>query len=288
MVGSSCRLGRVARLDRPFAPAPLSLVGAIGCGGSSVHSSSPRVAVDAPRYPRTPRTEANETRFGSRAEDPYRWLEPTDDASVRAWSVVQDELARGILSRLPLRELFRRSLRRAVDRIKGARRACDGATARATSCHRATVRTEEPTASENSCCVIPSFPRAWIKSTCADDEAMRRMTFHRGSRAILGLAGGAGREAWFEPGSRFTCEHNAANRPRHASRPAHKLPIVPPDPPRSGRWDSTRSKFGQVTARLADDWPCDRPRGPRRTRISRNHLPRKARLARGAGPIGRW
>ncbi|MDP9003090.1 MAG: prolyl oligopeptidase family serine peptidase [Myxococcota bacterium] len=117
MVGSSCQ--RIARLGRPFAPAALSLLGAIGCSGSSVHSSSPRVAVDAPRYPRTPRTEANETRFGSRVEDPYRWLEPTDDASVRAWSVAQDELARGILSRLPLRELFRRTLRelRATDEV---------------------------------------------------------------------------------------------------------------------------------------------------------------------------
>jgi prolyl oligopeptidase len=84
-----------------------------------VKSAPPRAAVQAPQYPSTPRTEATETRFGSRVEDPYRWLEPTDDASVKAWSVAQDELARGVLSRLSMREPFRRSLRelRAIDEV---------------------------------------------------------------------------------------------------------------------------------------------------------------------------
>jgi len=70
-------------------------------------------------YPATPRSSVADTIFGSTVDDPYRWLEPTDDAAVKSWSIAEDRLARGILDRLPDRKRLHDRLLalRAVDEM---------------------------------------------------------------------------------------------------------------------------------------------------------------------------
>ncbi len=51
------------------------------------------------RYPEAPRSGAAERRHGRSVADPYRWLE-RDDASTRAWTTAQDELAGAYFDRL--------------------------------------------------------------------------------------------------------------------------------------------------------------------------------------------
>src|SRR5262249_50795443 len=66
---------------------------------------------EAVRYPATRVSDARETLFGVRVDDPYRWLEDGNDAEVQAWMAAQDAFARERLARLPGREALARRLR---------------------------------------------------------------------------------------------------------------------------------------------------------------------------------
>ncbi|HEX4432312.1 MAG TPA: prolyl oligopeptidase family serine peptidase [Frankiaceae bacterium] len=63
------------------------------------------------RYPEAPRSPISELIGGHRIEDPYRWLEDSDDPQTVAWSAAQDALARPILDAYPGRTALAASLR---------------------------------------------------------------------------------------------------------------------------------------------------------------------------------
>ena len=64
----------------------------------------------APPYPRAERLDVVDQLHGHAVADPYRWLEDPDDPRTRAWSAIQDDLARGHLDALPGRDRFAASL----------------------------------------------------------------------------------------------------------------------------------------------------------------------------------
>jgi prolyl oligopeptidase len=55
-------------------------------------------------FPETKREEVADDLFGTRVEDPYRWLEDKDSAEVAAWTDTQNAFARSVLDPWPYRE----------------------------------------------------------------------------------------------------------------------------------------------------------------------------------------
>ncbi|MGD0675187.1 MAG: prolyl oligopeptidase family serine peptidase, partial [Polyangiaceae bacterium] len=94
-----------------------------GCGGEALRPSPspPVLATHPPQepmtsspaspsmvhafdYPESRRVDQVDTIHGITVADPYRWLEDSSSAEVRAWSAAEDKLARSILSALPDRD----------------------------------------------------------------------------------------------------------------------------------------------------------------------------------------
>jgi prolyl oligopeptidase len=67
--------------------------------------------MDPMHYPPARRLDLVEVIHGTEVADPYRWLEDAGSPETQAWSAAQDELARGLLDRLPGREALRGRLR---------------------------------------------------------------------------------------------------------------------------------------------------------------------------------
>jgi len=67
-----------------------------------------------PQYPVTRTVDVHIDRFGSRVDDPYRWLENDvrTDPAVEAWVKAQNEVSRGVLDKLPGRAAFQGSLKK--------------------------------------------------------------------------------------------------------------------------------------------------------------------------------
>ena len=63
----------------------------------------PAFAAQLPAPPKSPRGPQTDTYFGVTADDPYRWLENTDDPRVHAWSAAQNTRTRAFLDALPVR-----------------------------------------------------------------------------------------------------------------------------------------------------------------------------------------
>lgn len=58
------------------------------------------------QYPETKTVDAEDTYFGTTYKDPYRWLENLKDKEVEAWFKAQADLADGLLSKIPGREVL--------------------------------------------------------------------------------------------------------------------------------------------------------------------------------------
>ncbi len=115
-------------------PQSLLLVGLVGvvgvacvtgCGGSDAtpaHPASPLPPPGPPAvpaaaspgarfdYPPTRREAVSETLFGTRVDDPYRWLEDGSSPEVQRWMTAQSDFARAKLAALPGRDAFARRL----------------------------------------------------------------------------------------------------------------------------------------------------------------------------------
>lgn len=61
-------------------------------------------------YPQTPRSEVTQTFFGTRVNDPYRWLEQTQSPAVKRWVASQSALTSDVLARIPDREVFEKKI----------------------------------------------------------------------------------------------------------------------------------------------------------------------------------
>ncbi len=55
-------------------------------------------------YPATRKEDIQDTLFGAKVSDPYRWLEDEKSAEVQSWMKAQDDLARAELKKLPERD----------------------------------------------------------------------------------------------------------------------------------------------------------------------------------------
>jgi prolyl oligopeptidase len=66
--------------------------------------------MDPMDYPPARRLDLVELVHGTEVADPYRWLEDAASPQTQAWSAAEDELARGVLDRLPGRETLRARL----------------------------------------------------------------------------------------------------------------------------------------------------------------------------------
>src|ERR1041385_4034697 len=58
------------------------------------------------KYPETPRKPVTDEYHGIPVEDPYRWLEDSNDPAVREWSEAQNRLTRETLDAMPQRITF--------------------------------------------------------------------------------------------------------------------------------------------------------------------------------------
>lgn len=65
--------------------------------------STPLMAAPLAPAPAAPRGDASDTFFGTKVQDPYRWLENPADPKVQAWSAAEDARTRGYLDALPVR-----------------------------------------------------------------------------------------------------------------------------------------------------------------------------------------
>lgn len=61
-------------------------------------------------YPPSPRGDVADNYFGTRVDDPYRWLEAPDSAETRAWVAAQNGLSRPLLQSLPARDAVKARL----------------------------------------------------------------------------------------------------------------------------------------------------------------------------------
>ncbi len=77
--------------------------------GTSGQSSSPPNL----QYPKTVKIDHVDTYFGTKIEDPYRWLEDDRSAETTAWVTEQNKVTFAYLDRIP----FRRQLRTRLDQI---------------------------------------------------------------------------------------------------------------------------------------------------------------------------
>jgi prolyl oligopeptidase len=64
-----------------------------------------------PAYPKTPVRVVTDNYFGTKIEDPYRWLEKGDDPEVVAWTEAQNAFTRKFLDALPQRPLIAEQLK---------------------------------------------------------------------------------------------------------------------------------------------------------------------------------
>ncbi|HEV8140664.1 MAG TPA: hypothetical protein VGP81_12885, partial [Pyrinomonadaceae bacterium] len=60
--------------------------------------------------PSAPVREVTDTYFGAKVVDPYRWMEDLQSAETVAWMKSQNDYARRVLDRLPMRDLFLKRL----------------------------------------------------------------------------------------------------------------------------------------------------------------------------------
>jgi len=67
-------------------------------------------AVNAPVYPITARVEVNDSYFGTKVADPYRWLENLDSPQVHQWVLAQNALSQPRLAELPQRQWIKERL----------------------------------------------------------------------------------------------------------------------------------------------------------------------------------
>ncbi|WP_105436223.1 prolyl oligopeptidase family serine peptidase [Neorhizobium tomejilense] len=89
-------------------------------GDSTANTSSPNPDTKPIVYPETKRDAVVETQFGVSVPDPYRWLEgdPRTDTDVAAWIDAQQRFTTEYLSKLPGRDVFRRSLASTFDYVR--------------------------------------------------------------------------------------------------------------------------------------------------------------------------
>lgn len=90
---------------RPAAPPP-AVPQAANAGTAAAQAATPSLP-PLPPLPDTPRVLVTDTYFGTKVEDPYRWLENWNDPKVQAWSDAQNVHARAALARLPGLDLLR-------------------------------------------------------------------------------------------------------------------------------------------------------------------------------------
>ncbi len=72
-------------------------------------NSKPEQAAVGP-YPQTAKVDTVDTYFGTRVEDPYRWLENDTTKQTAAWVSAQNDVTFGYLKSIPFREAIRKRL----------------------------------------------------------------------------------------------------------------------------------------------------------------------------------
>lgn len=68
------------------------------------------IQVHKPQYPETPRQDVSDQLHGYSIQDPYRWLENTDDKKVQDWIKAQDEFTRQHIEQLDIRQKIRQKM----------------------------------------------------------------------------------------------------------------------------------------------------------------------------------
>jgi prolyl oligopeptidase len=69
-----------------------------------------RANINVGAYPATQRTDAVDTYFGVKVEDPYRWLEQDTAALVEQWVTEQNKVTQSCLNQIPFREKIKNRL----------------------------------------------------------------------------------------------------------------------------------------------------------------------------------
>ncbi|MCU0421346.1 MAG: prolyl oligopeptidase family serine peptidase [Bacteroidia bacterium] len=69
-----------------------------------------RANINVGAYPATQRTDAVDTYFGVKVEDPYRWLEQDTAALVEQWVTEQNKVTQSYLNQIPFREKIKNRL----------------------------------------------------------------------------------------------------------------------------------------------------------------------------------
>ena len=62
------------------------------------------------KYPQTRKTETTDTYFGTKVQDPYRWLEDDRSAETAEWVRAENEVTYGYLDRIPYRDALKKRM----------------------------------------------------------------------------------------------------------------------------------------------------------------------------------
>lgn len=73
-------------------------------------NSCKQKVTERPEYPVTEKTVVTDEYFGTRVEDPYRWLEDDMSEKTAEWVKKQNELTFGYLSKIPYRDEIKKRL----------------------------------------------------------------------------------------------------------------------------------------------------------------------------------
>jgi prolyl oligopeptidase len=93
-------------MHKVLALSPLLVLLAACSTDSDRHDTAPAAFT----YPSAARGDQVDDYFGTRVEDPYRWLERVDDAQTRQWITAENALAQPYLEGIPAREAIKKRL----------------------------------------------------------------------------------------------------------------------------------------------------------------------------------
>lgn len=99
---------------KPLLTLPLILTTLISCNNNKSKMSdniiAPADSIKALAYPKTTKETVSDDYFGTKVEDPYRWLENDTSEATKAWVIAENKVTQNYLEQIPYREAMKNRL----------------------------------------------------------------------------------------------------------------------------------------------------------------------------------
>ena len=92
---------------------PLILATLISCNNTQKMSDNiiaPADSIKNLSYPKTVKDTVSDDYFGTKVEDPYRWLENDTSAETKAWVIAENKVTQHYLEQIPYRQAMKERL----------------------------------------------------------------------------------------------------------------------------------------------------------------------------------